>query len=1723
MKKYSKILSIILLTLCILLSPFTASFRQFNVSAETESVGFSAENSSDSSQQWRFTPFSAGLSGTTGWTSDVTNLLWKIQPVSGALDSYRIVNVTTGLALTATEEGNSNSGFKAELLPIDENNEAQIWKALYFTEGSNNYYNFVNLSLNKVLELTEKGIARLWNHNSSTENYKGNPNLTFAFGTGSQGSSEYFKNIDVAVVNSDGCRLIRYNSADYSLKADLIQSWYIQTVDNNYLTLNEDGSLLTDEKSESKNQRWELATGYDGYLSLKNVIENTYLAYDESKGGISWKYTDSDPSTSVALNGDKSITVPIVGKYYMLKLHPDYSKDGRRLALAVQSVDSGGSVHNVKFFSYTDNDRNNPTLQWKIIAESSDLKTSNDWGIISQHKWEMIKRTDGNVEYWILKNVASGLVLTNDKGILREMPLEENNDYQLWLMPLVHVNWPAGNPNYNIISKADGLFMAVNEDGTVTLDYLGTETSTEMAYVFVFSAFGAAPYDGYKTTIQARGGSWGIYSLGNVESYRVINRNTGAYLTQIDDGLFTNIKKLEDGTQSWKLSTQSTDSEYAVLENVKSGKVIAFDALAENNISFGYSSGDRNASLLLTDGSESTLNPDSEEYYFIAASSEFNLQGNTAVLGDDSVPDELTISEGVLLSDTTGSRLQKWMFNELELDDEIYYYITNSGYNAYSLSEIKDTVVLLETNSSRDDQLWTLREKNDGYYTLKNKASGRYLIVSDGKLSSVENDNGDAVLFKFGGETELSDGITTMLIPKVEDGKRLTAAVQSVKPKQADSDIYKVVSASSFPHDSIRWRLIEDIYNGKTVYSLQNVNTGYFLTTNSAQAGTFLAEEAYGDETQYYVFVEESEGSGSYEIRPLGWPNAVLVWPDNYGLMTDEEGNECYGKRMGIGAVNSGYEWILNNSNDFVPYDGAVVTICSQRGWIRATGDDEDYGIIREDNRVIYVSNDGDDSNDGLSESTPIKTVERANQLIEEMQFTAGNQILFRKGDVFVGELTLIGKYGKTDKPIYIGSYGSGSERPLLRAPEITNGTLSSDNLKMVLEAIEKSGIPEKEFNEIIPAPVDTETYSAIRINSCNHVTVENIDFYSTNDSSKWYSHYNNPNAVVWVRDTFWITIRNSNISAETVKRTKNTIADNDYTVYYEPFYGNIQYPYLGNDYWGLAVTNSYNNEVGDYSNIIIENVNVTKSIGITVDGIGFSVKNCKVYDSPAWGFSVTGKNGEIVNCVCDNTGYGQNSAGNAAFMAIRCTDVIFDGIIAQNIKRGPQVYDGVGFDFEGTNNRVTLRNSTFKNIEGPAIMVFTGINKDFLIDSCNISEYCLVGAEGFEGGINFAASPSNFRNSGTVINTTIVRSGSAPFFTGFYNPDGDPNEVYSSVFFVKCNFLAEKTDMSELKKLVEQAETLLNTSNATEDDLSLLQNAIDSATIVISNEYSVPSIVEGAVDALKKAINDFIKAAEDAENSESNVSDSHTNVSDQDFSALDQMVSNGNDVKNPDTFDLQDFKLLVDSAKNNGNSNVVINGKELPIITSEMLNELKSAGLGIVLQLLDENEQLIARFTISEVLSAESDLDLTILTEALNKDDMLKNMENATSQIIAFKSVGALPGTMQVIFKNNGGFTSNDNLKLLLWDEESGSFKDCGIVQVSNDGGYIAFSVASTGEYLVRATTAKEQSNTPKSGNEPLFNWLWIVIPVTIIVITGAVLIIILVKKRKKIKENTI
>lgn len=93
---------------------------------------------------------------------------------------------------------------------------------------------------------------------------------------------------------------------------------------------------------------------------------------------------------------------------------------------------------------------------------------------------------------------------------------------------------------------------------------------------------------------------------------------------------------------------------------------------------------------------------------------------------------------------------------------------------------------------------------------------------------------------------------------------------------------------------------------------------------------------------------------------------------------------------------------------------------------------------------VYYVSNSGNDSNNGISPESPLKSVLKINQIISKM--IPGDVILLERGSIFYGQIN-ISSSGDENSPIIIAAYGEGKNPVISASVPITEWSIYEGNI----------------------------------------------------------------------------------------------------------------------------------------------------------------------------------------------------------------------------------------------------------------------------------------------------------------------------------------------------------------------------------------------------------------------------------------------------------------------------------------------------------------------------------------------------------------------------------------------------------------------------------------------------------------------------------------------------
>jgi hypothetical protein len=156
--------------------------------------------------------------------------------------------------------------------------------------------------------------------------------------------------------------------------------------------------------------------------------------------------------------------------------------------------------------------------------------------------------------------------------------------------------------------------------------------------------------------------------------------------------------------------------------------------------------------------------------------------------------------------------------------------------------------------------------------------------------------------------------------------------------------------------------------------------------------------------------------------------------------------------------------------------------------------------------KSYYISAAGDDANSGESPEMPFKTLSRVNACALQ----PGDSVLFRKGDVFVGELQLCHS-GQMNAPIKVGSYGEGNKPVITGAIPVKEWKAASQDMHVALMS-----------EEVFQLFVSDEWYNVARIPAQGFYTIQDGDKKSLKDDMHLNGYDNLKGATARIRSVNW-------------------------------------------------------------------------------------------------------------------------------------------------------------------------------------------------------------------------------------------------------------------------------------------------------------------------------------------------------------------------------------------------------------------------------------------------------------------------------------------------------------------------------------------------------------------------------------------------------------------------
>lgn len=200
----------------------------------------------------------------------------------------------------------------------------------------------------------------------------------------------------------------------------------------------------------------------------------------------------------------------------------------------------------------------------------------------------------------------------------------------------------------------------------------------------------------------------------------------------------------------------------------------------------------------------------------------------------------------------------------------------------------------------------------------------------------------------------------------------------------------------------------------------------YAISENTPTQGINLGSQAIGNTNNDVENIPVDNLDESIVIAS-GTLNANEKVTYNFYLWIDETaGNEVMGARFEA-SIN-----VISSPNILQEENNTEILAMHKTEEIRSSLNTD---ITNREGKIYYVSEAGNDNNDGLSEDMPWKTIRKIRESFDNGTIQDGDTILLRRGDIFRGNIVikknniLIGSYGDEtkSKPALYGSLYNGS------------------------------------------------------------------------------------------------------------------------------------------------------------------------------------------------------------------------------------------------------------------------------------------------------------------------------------------------------------------------------------------------------------------------------------------------------------------------------------------------------------------------------------------------------------------------------------------------------------------------------------------------------------------------------------------------------------------------
>lgn len=586
---------------------------------------------------------------------------------------------------------------------------------------------------------------------------------------------------------------------------------------------------------------------------------------------------------------------------------------------------------------------------------------------------------------------------------------------------------------------------------------------------------------------------------------------------------------------------------------------------------------------------------------------------------------------------------QKWRFEKITVDNIDYYRIKNSEANNKNkyLTVFDNKVILVELDETKDTQLWTFEKNEDmkkwigNSLRIKNKSTGNKLLTIRGNIDGssanmleVLHTDEDAV-FCFNESWNYND-TDLFEIRKYSSSMSLQGDdVDDLEP-MAGTIEYAVFKIADEKSRNQKW--IFEKSGVEDYYKIKNSKNNLYLTVNKNKVSLRSLDNADVDSQMWAV--QKNKEMQQWDIFAVNIMNKSSSNIDKDFLLT---GTNIVDGKVTIStkpATSREALFYLDGKSDFS--DGGMFTMSFYNSTVALSTQLED-APIEEGLEVYYVSNTGNDDNNGLSETKPFKTLSK----LLNINLKANNTVKIKRGSVFNEKLELINLNGLPEKHIKFTSYGEGTN----------------------------------------PIILQQEPFNPLSINNCEYILFDKIDFISKSMES-----------AVKIENSCGIIFKDCNLSAPN-NAQGCLIANNLRRISNDRLGKNIAIVKC-NLIGGIIGINT-----SDSNQVYISKTNITKSSGNGVSFN--NVKNSILYNSAIKdigmdnniqtnGVSIKNSNNLIVDTVnINNIISATNENGNGVFIKGSTTSSSTVSLYNSVIK----LVDGAGIYF-GDNGSKTIKSN---------------------------------------------------------------------------------------------------------------------------------------------------------------------------------------------------------------------------------------------------------------------------------------------------------------------------------------------------------------------------------------------------------------------------------------------